>query len=263
MRALEVDVAPLAAERLLRPHAGAAQELRPARRRPRRARRRSRRSPPTSRTDRSRPACGSGFLTSAAGLSSIHFQRTPAASTWRSAPQRRGSACPPAGSSATPRSCRRAARRSARRRSVASAGFMLSFRNATVDGADVVLLQVRVVELAQRRVRPVQRPEPDSPQLLVERLARFTARPKARPLRPPAQRVAVPDRPQPVRPRGRSARAARSRRLHLRTRSVHSSRACSAAWSAIPLNAASTSLHRNRTGRICPGIRRPGIFPSR
>jgi excisionase family DNA binding protein len=42
------------------------------------------------------------------------------------------------------------------------------------------------------------RSHPHTPELLVERLTSFTTSAKPRALRPPAQRVAEPDRPQPI-----------------------------------------------------------------
>src|SRR4051794_16835717 len=116
----------------------------------------------------------------------------------------------------------------------------------------LVLLQVRVRQLAQRHPRSKERPEAYAPQRLLECRARLTARPKTIALPPLAARLVIADGP-------RSGR----RTKHLSALRAHAAESsASVSWFS-QSHAASTSLHRNRTGRTVPGIRRPGIRPSR
>src|SRR5206468_12232202 len=126
----------------------------------------------------------------------------------------------------------------------------------------LVLLQKRLRQLAQRHLGPVQRPQSHLAERLLEDLARLRLRAEARQLRPVAVSVAIADRPQPAR-LAEDLAALSAHAAPPSSRAVQARRASSALCSARPFHAASTSLHKNRTGRTRPASLRPGIIPSR
>src|SRR5262249_25393900 len=115
----------------------------------------------------------------------------------------------------------------------------------------LVLLDERVRELPQRDVGAVQRAEAQLTQRLLKHLAGLALAAKAGSLPTYAGRVAVADHPGAARPAE-----------NLSALVCHATRSWMLSCAG-PSHAASTSLHRNRTGRTCPPSRRPGIRPSR